>query len=66
MLSEKQAAYWQKRLEATTTNRSRALALWDLIRVLAGSDERVWADLVRGLQGWVQARTGQSDSGKAA
>jgi hypothetical protein len=55
-LSPKQVAYWQARLAATSTNKDRARALWDLARTLAEAEagEERWADLVRLLQSWTQ------------
>ena len=53
-LSEGQLAYWNARLSGATTNPDRARALWDLARTLAGTDDALWADLVRLLQGWTQ------------
>ncbi len=53
-----QIAHWQKRLSATGTNTERAEALWDLARTMAGQDEAAWADLVRMLSAWTQARAG--------
>ncbi|AXK34684.1 hypothetical protein DVA86_20545 [Streptomyces armeniacus] len=58
-LTEGQLARWNARLTATTTNKDRATALWDLARLLAGTDDEAWADLVRLLQRWTQ---GQQES----
>jgi hypothetical protein len=57
-LSPGQLTYWEKRLAATSTNKDRARALWDLARTLADNGERpdaLWADLVRLLQSWTQS-----------
>ncbi|MER5866143.1 hypothetical protein [Kitasatospora sp. NPDC002040] len=51
-----QIEYWQRYLAATQTSPDRARALWDLARSLAGEDEAAWADLVRVLGAWTQAR----------
>lgn len=53
-LTPGQIVYWQKRLEATSTDADRARALWDLARLLAGQDDEKWADLVRLLSAWTQ------------
>ncbi|GAA2154336.1 hypothetical protein GCM10009760_53160 [Kitasatospora kazusensis] len=57
-LTPGQVEYWNKRFEATGSNPDRAAALWDLARTLAGQDEAAWADLVRMLSIWTQARAG--------
>ncbi|MFJ3519816.1 hypothetical protein [Streptomyces sp. NPDC090131] len=51
-LSKGQTARWNRRLAETTTNKARATALWDLARLLAGTDDKAWADLVLLLQRW--------------
>ncbi|GGP90083.1 hypothetical protein [Streptomyces melanogenes] len=61
-LSKGQTARWNKRLAQTTTNKARATALWDLARLLAGTDDRVWADLVLLLQRWTTEQQGQQPS----
>ncbi|MFD3931724.1 hypothetical protein [Streptomyces sp. NPDC058614] len=61
-LTKGQLARWTTRLAETTTNKSRATALWDLARLLAGTDDAKWADLVRLLQGWTQAQQDQRPS----
>jgi len=61
-LTEGQLARWNARLAETTTNKSRATALWDLARLLAGTDDEAWADLVRLLQGWTQRQQTQRPS----
>ncbi|MEE1931437.1 hypothetical protein V1J52_25280 [Streptomyces sp. TRM 70351] len=58
-LSEGQTARWNKRLAETTTNKARAAALWDLARLLAGTDDKAWADLVLLLQGWTTEQQGR-------
>ncbi|MFF3505391.1 hypothetical protein [Streptomyces sp. NPDC003247] len=58
-LSKGQEARWNKRLAETTTNKARATALWDLARLLAGTDDKAWADLVLLLQGWTQKQQGR-------
>ncbi|MFF3488739.1 hypothetical protein ACFYXC_36530 [Streptomyces sp. NPDC002701] len=57
-LSKGQVARWDKRLAETTTNKARATALWDLARLLAGDDDRAWADLVLLLQRWTTEQRG--------
>ncbi|MFE7524683.1 hypothetical protein ACFU7Y_03065 [Kitasatospora sp. NPDC057542] len=57
-LTPGQAAHWNRRIAATATNSDRAQALWDLARTMAGRDEAAWADLVRMLTAWTQARAG--------
>jgi hypothetical protein len=61
-LSEGQLKYWDARLEGTTTNPDRARALWDLARTLAGTDDAMWADLVRLLQKWAEEQGQQPSS----
>ncbi|MEU0119074.1 MULTISPECIES: hypothetical protein [Streptomyces] len=61
-LSKGQTARWNKRLAETETNKARATALWDLSRILAGTDDAAWADLVVLLQGWTTRRQGQQPS----
>ncbi|MEU3774243.1 hypothetical protein AB0F11_13745 [Streptomyces sp. NPDC032472] len=61
-LSKGQTARWNKRLAETTTNKARATALWDLARLLAGTDDRAWADLVLLLQGWTTEQQGRPPS----
>ncbi|MEV8606010.1 hypothetical protein AB0465_39795 [Streptomyces griseoviridis] len=61
-LSEGQTARWNKRLAETTTNKARATALWDLARLLAGTDDAAWADLVVLLQGWTTEQQGRRPS----
>jgi hypothetical protein len=51
-LSDGQKARWNKLLAGTTTNKARATVLWDLARLLAGTDDKAWADLVLLLQRW--------------
>ncbi|MFF0386875.1 hypothetical protein [Streptomyces sp. NPDC004286] len=58
-LSKGQVARWAKRLAETTTNKARAAALWDLARLLAGDDDRAWADLVLLLQRWTTEQQGR-------
>ena len=58
-LSKGQVARWDKRLAETTTNKTRATALWDLARLLAGDDDRAWADLVLLLQRWTTEQQGR-------
>ena len=58
-LTKGQVARWDKRLAETTTNKARATALWDLARLLAGDDDKAWADLVLLLQGWTRAQQDQ-------
>lgn len=58
-LTKGQVARWDKRLAETTTNKARATALWDLARLLAGDDDKAWADLVLLLQGWTQEQKRQ-------
>ncbi|MGW0836522.1 hypothetical protein [Streptomyces prunicolor] len=55
-LSAGQVAYWNKRLEAATTNPDRARTTWDLARTIAGRDDEVWADLVRLLKEWTETQ----------
>ncbi|MFF0337918.1 hypothetical protein ACFYUM_35675 [Streptomyces fimicarius] len=61
-LTKGQTARWNKRLAETATNKARATALWDLSRILAGSDDAAWADLVVLLQRWTLERQGQRSS----
>ncbi|MGW6463683.1 hypothetical protein [Streptomyces rubiginosohelvolus] len=61
-LSEGQVARWDKRLAETTTNKARATAMWDLARLLAGTDDAAWADLVVLLQGWTTEQQGRRPS----
>ncbi|MEU6445034.1 hypothetical protein [Streptomyces sp. NPDC047046] len=58
-LTRGQVARWDKRLAETTTNKARATALWDLARLLAGDDDKAWADLVLLLQGWTREQQGR-------
>ncbi|MGI5532506.1 hypothetical protein ACQEVX_35595 [Streptomyces syringium] len=60
--SKGQTARWNARLAETTTNKARATALWDLARLLAGTDDRAWADLVLLLQRWTTEQQGQRPS----
>lgn len=53
-LTPGQARYYKPRIDATTSNRDRASALWDLARALAGDDDAKWADLVRTLGLWAE------------
>ncbi|MFJ9777118.1 hypothetical protein ACIRVF_38785 [Kitasatospora sp. NPDC101157] len=57
-LTPGQLAHWNARVLAAGTNAERAPVLWDLARVVAGRDEAAWADLVRLLTQWTQARAG--------
>ena len=61
-LTKGQTARWNARLAETTTNKSRATALWDLARLLAGTDETAWADLVLLLQRWTTEQRNQRPS----
>ncbi|WP_310727927.1 hypothetical protein [Streptomyces sp. N2A] len=61
-LSKGQVARWDKRLAETTTNKARATALWDLARLLAGADDKAWADLVLLLQRWTTEQQGRRSS----
>ena len=58
-LTKGQVARWDKRLAETTTNKARATALWDLARLLAGDDDKAWADLVLLFQGWTREQQGR-------
>ncbi|MFI9366002.1 hypothetical protein ACIG5E_33865 [Kitasatospora sp. NPDC053057] len=57
-LTPGQAAHWNARVRSAGTNAERAPVLWDLARAMAGKDEAAWADLVRLLTAWTQARAG--------
>ncbi|MEU7031427.1 hypothetical protein AB0A60_32625 [Streptomyces sp. NPDC046275] len=61
-LSKGQMKRWNTRLAETTTNKARATALWDLARVLAGADDKAWADLVLLLQRWTTEQQGRPGS----
>ncbi|MGW6876203.1 hypothetical protein [Streptomyces xanthophaeus] len=61
-LSKGQTARWNKRLAETATNKARATALWDLARLLAGTDDKAWADLVLLLQRWTTEQQGRPTS----
>ncbi|UDM05561.1 hypothetical protein [Streptomyces longhuiensis] len=58
-LSKGQLERWRSRLAGTGTNKERATALWDLARLLAGTDDRAWADLVLLLQRWTAEQQGR-------
>ncbi|WP_328765403.1 MULTISPECIES: hypothetical protein [unclassified Streptomyces] len=59
--SQGQLAYWNQRLDAARTNPDRARTLWDLARTIAGTDDAVWADLVRLLGTWTEQQQGQAN-----
>ncbi|MFJ4320616.1 hypothetical protein ACIP46_35840 [Streptomyces lavendulae] len=61
-LSKGQTRRWNNRLAETTTNKARATALWDLARLLAGTDDKAWADLVLLLQRWTTEQQGRPTS----
>lgn len=61
-LSKGQTKRWNTRLAETTTNKARATALWDLVRLLAGTDDKAWADLVLLLQRWTTEQQGRPPS----
>lgn len=61
-LTEGQLTYWNARLGRATTNPDRARDLWDLARTMAGTDDALWADLVRLLQGWTQEQGQRTSS----